>query len=209
MLQRPNVSRSRPGESSPEPCVADGQGDPKSESDDVNGIYGHQRLPYQSHDPASLRLPDAPTTDLPPIQPASTLARDNGNTLPSLASVTGSRSFHPPPQLEDSSIGSQPPHAPSWPAQPHRDGFQPRAAESPTKMDVDTSSNSVTSTASPDYFDGRASSVSLDDPDVRLAAEALGDLRAGMSSPVRGIHHPRAPLIIREGPLPGPTDSRR
>lgn len=48
------------------------------------------------------------------------------------------------------------------------------------KMDVDTSSNSGASAASPDRFaDGRASSVSLDDPDVRMAAEALGDLRAG------------------------------
>lgn len=49
-------------------------------------------------------------------------------------------------------------------------------------MDVDASSNSVTSTASPDgRNEGRAGSVNLniDDPDVRLAAEALGDLRAG------------------------------
>ena len=187
MLQRPSVSRSRPGESSPEPWVAGGRGDTKPLSDDVNGIYGHQRSPYQSHDPASLQFPDAPTTDLPPIQPASALANDNGNTLPSLSSVTGSQSFHVPSQLADPSNTSQPPPAPSWPAQPHRESLQPRAAESPAKMDVDTSSNSVASTASPDYFDGRASSVSLDDPDVRLAAEALGDLRAGMSTLLRGI----------------------
>ena len=50
-------------------------------------------------------------------------------------------------------------------------------------MDLDTGSNSVAGTASPDrYLDGRAPSVNLDDPDVRLAAEALGDLRAGTSS---------------------------
>jgi hypothetical protein len=50
-------------------------------------------------------------------------------------------------------------------------------------MDLDTGTNSVNSNASPDrydrYGDGRAPSVNLDDPDVRLAAEALGDLRAG------------------------------
>ena len=52
--------------------------------------------------------------------------------------------------------------------------------EPPMRMDLDTSSNSGASAASPDRFaDGRASSVSLDDPDVRMAAEALGDLRAG------------------------------
>jgi hypothetical protein len=55
--------------------------------------------------------------------------------------------------------------------------------ESPSAMDLDTGTNSVNSNASPDrydrYGDGRAPSVNLDDPDVRLAAEALGDLRAG------------------------------
>jgi transcriptional repressor OPI1 len=58
-----------------------------------------------------------------------------------------------------------------------------QAAESPARMDMDASSSSAmsVSAASPDcMYDGRASSVSLDDPDVRLAAEALGDLRAGM-----------------------------
>lgn len=58
-----------------------------------------------------------------------------------------------------------------------------QAGDSPLKTDADASSTS-TGTAgamSPDcHIDGRASSVSLDDPDVRLAAEALGDLRAGM-----------------------------
>jgi hypothetical protein len=49
-------------------------------------------------------------------------------------------------------------------------------------MELDASSNSVISAASPDRtHELRASSVSLDDPDVRLAAEALGDLRAGAS----------------------------
>lgn len=188
MLQRPSVSRSRPGESSPEPWVADRRGDSESHSGGVNGIYGHQRPPYQSHDPASLQFPDAPTTDLPPIQPVSALAHDHGSALPSLSSVTGTQSFHPLPHLAESTNTSQPAPAPSWPAQPHRESLPPRPAESPAKMDVDTSSNSVASTASPDYFDGRASSVSLDDPDVRLAAEALGDLRAGMSTLLREMY---------------------
>ncbi|MBE3043165.1 hypothetical protein IMZ48_11455 [Candidatus Bathyarchaeota archaeon] len=185
MLQRPSESRSRPGESSPEPWVAG-----EAPSDDGRGIYGHQRPPYQSHDPASLQFPDAPTTDLPPIQPVSALAQENGNTLPSLSSVTGNQSFQAPSHLTDSSPAP-------WPAQPHRDSLQPRAAESPARMDLETSSNSVASAASPDYFDGRAGSVSLDDPDVRLAAEALGDLRAGMSDPWRGIF--RSPACQESG----------
>ncbi|KAI2465267.1 transcription factor Opi1 [Annulohypoxylon bovei var. microspora] len=58
-------------------------------------------------------------------------------------------------------------------------------------MDVDTSSSSGVSAPSPDRFqDGRASSVSLDDPDVRMAAEALGDLRADFISSPSNKHAP-------------------
>ena len=43
--------------------------------------------------------------------------------------------------------------------------------DSPATMDIDT----------PDSRGRRGGSVlSIDDPDVRIAAEALGDLRAGM-----------------------------
>lgn len=182
MLQRPNESRLRPEDSSTEPSPTGAQTDSRSPSNDACGIYGHQRPSYQSHDPSTLQFPDAPTTDLPPIQPASALGLENGNALPSLLSVTGCQSLrHAPSQVADSSNTPQPPPAPSqWAAQGHRDGFQPRAAESPARMDAESSSNSAVSAASPEYFDGRAGSVSLDDPDVRLAAEALGDLRAGM-----------------------------
>ncbi|KAI1400905.1 transcription factor Opi1 [Hypoxylon fuscum] len=58
-------------------------------------------------------------------------------------------------------------------------------------MDVDASSSSGASAPSPDRFqDGRASSVSLDDPDVRMAAEALGDLRADFVSSPPNRHTP-------------------
>lgn len=57
-----------------------------------------------------------------------------------------------------------------------------QSADSPARMDLDVVSNSAMSAASPDrFYEGRAASVSLDDPDVRMAAEALGDLRAGSS----------------------------
>lgn len=185
MLQRPSVSRCRPGDSSPEPWPARGHADSQAQSDELRGVHGHQSQPYQFHDPASLQFPDAPTADLPPIQPPSSVGQENANMLPSLSSVTGSQPFHAPPQLPDA---SQPAGGPAtWAGQGPRDCLQPRAAESPARMDIETSSNSVASGASPDYFDGRASSVSLDDPDVRLAAEALGDLRAGMSD--GSAHH--------------------
>ncbi|KAK8032154.1 hypothetical protein PG990_001888 [Apiospora arundinis] len=55
----------------------------------------------------------------------------------------------------------------------------------PMQMEGDSTNSSVSSAPSPEQYEtGRASSVSLDDPDVRLAAEALGDLRADfVSSP--------------------------
>lgn len=46
-------------------------------------------------------------------------------------------------------------------------------------MDIDGMNHSIRGPLSPDPMAGRASSVSLDDPDVRMAAEALGDLKAG------------------------------
>ncbi|KAI2634049.1 transcription factor Opi1 [Xylaria nigripes] len=73
-------------------------------------------------------------------------------------------------------------------------------------MDVETSNTSAVSSASPNHSqDGRASSVSLDDPDVRMAAEALGDLRADfVSSPLHRQTPPRSPQTITVGRQPEP-----
>ncbi|KAI1113285.1 transcription factor Opi1 [Nemania sp. NC0429] len=73
-------------------------------------------------------------------------------------------------------------------------------------MDVDASTRSVVSTTSPDRFqDGRASSVSLDDPDVRMAAEALGNLRAdSVSSPTNKASPPLSPPSTVMGQQPEP-----
>lgn len=61
-------------------------------------------------------------------------------------------------------------------------------------MEDHSPSNSAPSAASPDTVgDERSGSVSLDDPDVRLAAEALGDLRAGKT----GIAHCLAPHEVK------------
>ncbi|KAH8664429.1 transcription factor Opi1-domain-containing protein [Xylariales sp. PMI_506] len=134
------------------------------------------------------------------------------NTLPSLASLTVSSPkplyTSPPPQTQPHLVippapTYAPPPPPSRPLQPTRwpslnpltAYYTPSHAESseaPLQLEPDSSSSSATSTASPDHTEhGRSSSVSLDDPDVRLAAEALGDLRADfVTSPPRSSNTP-------------------
>ncbi|KAF7561248.1 hypothetical protein G7046_g2895 [Stylonectria norvegica] len=117
--------------------------------------------------------------------------------LPSLSSITGA---HCPPRLD---MALSPPTSHWLPLNPipayHTSGPRaPQTMDSPTRNDLDASSNSVVSAASPDrLLDGRSSSVNLDDPDVRLAAEALGDLRADFvsSPPNRNSVLPVSPPI--------------
>lgn len=173
----------------------------------------HQNPPQaslQSHDPAMLKFPDVPTTELPPIQPS----HETDNTLPSISSLTGQRYRRSSSQLTDSTHSRQASAGPQqpWMALSPRSSHYSRAADSPARMDLDAGSNGAVGAASPDYFhDGRASSVSLDDPDVRLAAEALGDLRADFLSsppnshaslPLRSPSHSSASSHTRTQPEP-------
>lgn len=117
----------------------------------------------QSHDPQSLSFPSVPTADPPPIHHERTLP-----PLPAAPSEPRYRSEE---------------HQFVWPSsnpltayyQPGPSALSPKTQtsggmESPRTMDLDT----------PDSRGRRGGSVlSIDDPDVRLAAEALGDLRAG------------------------------
>lgn len=145
--------------------------------DDDSGLYfGHRSCPppayTQLHDPASLSFPDAPKTELPPIQPQSDIAASANHNLPSLSSVTGPQPhLFGSPRTAEPSYSPEPLAATQWPSMnPLTTFYTPshvQASDSPQRMDIDVGSN------------GRASSVSLDDPDVRMAAEALGDLRAG------------------------------
>jgi len=168
----------------------------------------------QSHDAASLAFPQAPTTELAPIQPRDAHA-DANSALPPLSAVTGTQS-HPPFAAPPSSSGreqahSPPPPPPSsrgyhWPSlNPLTAYYTPGFAQSegsPSRTDADAGGSGAVSTASPDrQFDGRGSSVSLDDPDVRLAAEALGDLRAGASPYCPATPQPRGSAA------PGPPGS--
>ncbi|KAL7945373.1 Opi1 domain-containing protein [Trichoderma barbatum] len=121
--------------------------------------------------------------------------------LPSLSSITGDVAMrgddqHRPTQHLHS-LANPPLHPNHWPSSFNGNGSlnsyrQPppfHAPDSPaTIMDMDGAA-SVASAASPSpdrIYDGTPtpSSLTLDDPDVRLAAEALGDLRADfVSSP--------------------------
>ncbi|KAF9771538.1 hypothetical protein IL306_010801 [Fusarium sp. DS 682] len=131
--------------------------------------------------PNAIKFPDVPT-EIPSLPPLARIEADNDTKLPPLSSLTSEMTLEPTkPWL--------PLHPMPYPVLAH-------SIDSPTRMDLDGSSNSVVSAASPDRLvDARAGSVSLDDPDVRLAAEALGDLRADFisSPPLRNSSLPVSP----------------
>lgn len=181
----------------------------------------HNNLPdSHNHHPKGLIFPDAPQTELPPIQPFTGARNDEKKTytLPSLSHLTAAPASSPlysspspqsltqptrpaippapayapppvPPQQQQPSPQLPAPPRPShWPScNPLTAYYAPShvQGDEALQMETDSTNNSVASAASPECYDsGRASSVSLDDPDVRLAAEALGDLRADfVSSP--------------------------
>ncbi|KAK6075489.1 clock controlled protein (transcription factor Opi1) [Seiridium cupressi] len=156
-------------------------------------------------------FPDAPKTELPPLKLRNGQRNEKKeNTLPSLSSLTVSspKSMYaspPPPTTQPQNRPTIPPpptYAPPpppvqlqpthWPSlNPYTAYYTPSHAEGqvdPLRMEEDSPSNSTISAASPETADHeRSSSVSLDDPDVRLAAEALGDLRADFVSSPRNL----------------------
>lgn len=152
-----------------------------------------------NHDPSTLHFPDPPSTELAPLQ---LHVHDHSvSSLPSLASLTrastsSSRRFAPSSATSDPSYS--PPQRPrAWPTgnpySAYYTGGHGHSADSPARMDIDSMSNGTRGPLSPDTLNGRASSVSLDDPDVRMAAEALGDLKAGE---FYGRRHPPPNMVI-------------
>jgi len=121
---------------------------------------------------------DSLPTRLPPLT-----SHDRDKMLPSLSSVTGDvmldQQLPPPPPP----ASGPPSHWPSLngPMAYRQPPPPPHQPDSPATMDVDGSS--VASTATPPAGSEGTNGLSIDDPDVRLAAEALGDLRAGKTRP--------------------------
>jgi hypothetical protein len=114
----------------------------------------------QSHDPSTLQFPAAPTTQV--------------------SSINHARILPPISAIRPEAVAFAEPSPFAWPSsnpltayyQPGPSQLSPKnkSIDSPGGMDIDT----------PDSRGRRGGSVlSIDDPDVRIAAEALGDLRAG------------------------------
>jgi hypothetical protein len=122
---------------------------------------------YESHDPQNLYLPSVPTTDLRPIE-----SEQRSPLIASSFQETTPRAIEPEePKAQPTVWPSANPLAAYYSTQNDSPKAKPTMRmESPMDMDL----------TSPDGRDRRGGSVvSMDDPDVRIAAEALGDLRAG------------------------------
>jgi hypothetical protein len=139
----------------------------------TRGDYSAQRSAPASLQlpPLALSFPTDSTTELPPIQPSRELsAGPSAHTLPPLSSVTGAHGHAPLPKPPDPA--HSPPQQPGptnhWPSlNPFTTYYKPSyldPVESPPSLSSDM---------------GASRSVSLDDPDVRIAAEALGQMRTG------------------------------
>lgn len=126
----------------------------------------------QSHGPHTINLPPTLKTELAPIP--------NERTLPPLPSAPPDVFYRP---VEPTDYRYQSPTP--WPSSnPLAVYYQPTPSQSspPSRlaMTIDSPNAAEVDAATPDSHGGRDSSVlSIDDPDVRIAAEALGDLRAG------------------------------
>ena len=122
------------------------------------------------HEPiAAPSFPETPTAELPPIQPHHERTSSTAShTLPSLSSVTNG--LQPNPESRPAPI--------QWPSlNPYTVYYSPGYAQT-----TETASRPVApmnAAASPHE---RSGSVSLDDPDVQIAAEALAGM-ARMANP--------------------------
>ncbi|KAH6846950.1 transcription factor Opi1-domain-containing protein [Chaetomium sp. MPI-CAGE-AT-0009] len=126
--------------------------------------------------PLALSFPADSTTELPPIQPTrEPSAGPSAHTLPPLSSLTSAHSHVPLPKPPNPAHSPpQPGPTNHWPSlNPFTTYYKPSyldPVESPPSMSSDL---------------GASRSVSLDDPDVRIAAEALGQMRTECASSPR------------------------
>ncbi|KAI6784949.1 Clock-controlled protein-like protein [Emericellopsis cladophorae] len=165
-----------------------------SHAQDASSHALHPRSPQPAPPPPAYSQATTPNSStaqqiearsIPPIS----LQNDNQrHVLPPLSQLAGVQSL--PIRTETTGMTNYPPQwsTPSVPtAQEMPAPPAPIYRSDPRSLaDADNyGSNSVSSVASSEYrADARSASVNIDDPDVRIAAEALGDLRADfVSSP--------------------------
>ena len=121
----------------------------------------------QSHLPHNTQPSSAPAGEVDPA------GNDRGNTSGTMSQESSTRQAEPVEEGRQATVTTWPSSNPfvSYYRPPHGSPStaSARGVDSPGAMDLDDSRGV------------RGGSVlSIDDPDVRLAAEALGDLRAGM-----------------------------
>ncbi|KAG5925969.1 hypothetical protein E4U42_003772 [Claviceps africana] len=132
---------------------------------------------------------DALSTRLPPLT-----HHDNDRVLPSLSSLTGVHAFRGEALREDQDHQAPRPSHVNWPplngslsnrhSPPAPLNLHGRTGSEARPMDVDGDVSVTSGAPTPPGRHSPSNMVNLDDPDVRLAAEALGDLRADfISSP--------------------------
>jgi hypothetical protein len=140
--------------------------------------------------PLALAFPSDPTTELAPIQqPHEKPTGPSGQTLPPLSSVTGAQAHAPLPKPPEPAHPA--PYTKTTNYWPSLNPFT--AYYTPSYLDpVESSPGTVVEQNAA----RRGPSVSLDDPDVRMAAEALGQMRAGTLA--TGEHDPLGFLALRE-----------
>lgn len=146
--------------------------------------YAYSQQHVHDHDPATLNFPQAPSTELAPLQ--LNAQEHNVNYLPPLASLTSPSSASSghgglSSTTRDTSSYSPPPRPPLWPSgnpySAYYNAHSGQSADSPAGADPDAMCIGAREPLRRENRGNQASSVSLDDPDVRVAAEALGDLK--------------------------------
>lgn len=153
---------------------------------------------YTQHEPETLHLPSVPTHNLPGAPANGRLPGIRSLDLPDAVpcprthTLRPSVEFSPKPQADSSQWGALPPlSSATFPRVP--EGLPRSSAEIDTGSPMDTAS--VVSGGEDSGRKRETSVLSMDDPDVRLAAEALSGLgNPGMSLIV--YYHPASQAIL-------------
>lgn len=148
------------------------------------------------HDPSPLRflLPEQPLTELELAPLKLNPEEHNVKVLPPLASLTGGQAPAVAAPERVNIFRRTPPPWPSVnPFSAYYSAPRGQSADSPATLHMGSVNHAGRGPLSP--------GVSIDDPDVKMAAEALGDLKASKPVPTFGICGASIPMSIATGCL--------